>query len=83
MRSRARDIATSQRCFMSARFAAPRSFGPKTIKISMMSRSRPWNTGGGPIAIWRLMTSIGEMRLTDQGLDVGRLRRPELCDDAD
>jgi len=28
----------------------------------MMSRSRPWNTGGGPMAILRSTTSTGEMR---------------------
>ena len=62
MRSRARDSATLKRWCMSARFAAARSPGPRTMDTSMMSRSRPWKTGGGPIAIFRATTSTGEIR---------------------
>ena len=49
----------------------------------MMSRSRPWKTGGGPIAILRATTSTGEMRSLTSLVDERRLGGAEQGHDAD
>ncbi len=47
---------------MSALCWAARFVGSRTIDTIMMSRSRPWKTGGGPTAILRARMSDGDNR---------------------